>query len=147
MSVVWKIALCLGLIAATPVSAGSWRERAYRLPGQDYSGVLPFCDDRRVADKIASRFAQKESEYWHSPLRIVQTDRIRELAYRPWGPSYIPRRFCKARVMTNDGYFRELSYAIAEDQGMIGMTWGVEWCVDGVDRHLAFAPNCKMARP
>ena len=30
---------------------------------------------------------------------------------------------------------------------MIGWGYGVEWCVHGLDRNHAFAPNCKMARP
>jgi hypothetical protein len=27
------------------------------------------------------------------------------------------------------------------------MTWGVEWCVVGLDRNWAYNPRCKMARP
>jgi hypothetical protein len=27
------------------------------------------------------------------------------------------------------------------------MTWGVEWCVVGLDRNMAYNPNCQMARP
>jgi hypothetical protein len=27
------------------------------------------------------------------------------------------------------------------------MTWGVEWCVVGLDRNWAYNPACKMARP
>jgi hypothetical protein len=30
---------------------------------------------------------------------------------------------------------------------MIGMTWGVEWCVVGLDRNWAYNPICKMAQP
>jgi hypothetical protein len=30
---------------------------------------------------------------------------------------------------------------------MIGMKWGVEWCVVGVDRNWAYNPQCRMARP
>lgn len=144
-----RLVLCtLATISALqPAAAASLLEKNFWLPGQHYSGVLPFCDDERVRSTIASRFAQKESEYWRSPLVIQKFDRYRELAYRPWGVSYIPRRFCMARALTSDGYFRQVSYSIAEDQGIIGATWGVEWCVQGLDRNFAYAPNCKMARP
>jgi len=27
------------------------------------------------------------------------------------------------------------------------MTWGVEWCVVGLDRNWAYNPTCKMAQP
>ena len=36
---------------------------------------------------------------------------------------------------------------IAEDTGLIGMSWGVDWCVAGYDRNWAYNPGCKMARP
>ena len=38
-------------------------------------------------------------------------------------------------------------YSINEDLGIIGFGFGVEWCVGGLDRNDAYAPNCKMARP
>jgi hypothetical protein len=30
---------------------------------------------------------------------------------------------------------------------MIGASWGVEWCVVGLDRNWAYNPACRMARP
>jgi hypothetical protein len=30
---------------------------------------------------------------------------------------------------------------------MIGSTWGIEWCVVGLDRNWSYNPACKMARP
>jgi hypothetical protein len=30
---------------------------------------------------------------------------------------------------------------------MIGASWGIEWCIDGLDRNWAYNPTCKMARP
>jgi hypothetical protein len=38
-------------------------------------------------------------------------------------------------------------YWIGEDTGIIGATWGVRWCVVGLDRNWAYNPACKMARP
>ena len=29
---------------------------------------------------------------------------------------------------------------------MIGGSWGVQWCVVGVDRNWAYNPDCKMAQ-
>ncbi len=59
----------------------------------------------------------------------------------------IPRRFCSAIVYISDGSKHPLHYSINEDTGMIGATWGVEWCVVGLDRNWAFNPACKMAQP
>jgi hypothetical protein len=30
---------------------------------------------------------------------------------------------------------------------MIGATWGVTWCVVGLDRNWAYNPDCRMAMP
>jgi hypothetical protein len=137
------------LLAASclPASAASWLEKNFWLSGPNYDGVLPRCDDKAVSDRIVSRFARKEWGYWNSSLTIEQIDRHREIAYSPWGPSYIPRRFCTARVLTSDHHYRRVSYSIGEDTGWLGVTWGVNWCVDGTDYNLAYAPACKMARP
>ena len=34
-----------------------------------------------------------------------------------------------------------------EDTGMIGASFGVQWCVVGYDRNWAYNPACRMARP
>lgn len=139
--------VALGLGAAAPADAASLLEKNFWLSGTNYDGVLPGCDDPAVSGEIASRFAYKESEYWHSDLTLDHFDRYRQIAMRPWGESFIPRRFCAARVLTSDGRYHAVSFAIAEGLGVIGIGWGVEWCVSGLDRNLAYAPACKMARP
>ena len=113
----------------------------------DYSGELPPCDDPGVLSRISSRFSQKESEYWNSSLQILDYDRIKAIGIRPWGLDHIPRTFCVARARFNDQSIHEVSYSIAEDLGIIGFGYGVEWCVSGLDRNYAYAPDCKMARP
>ena len=132
---------------AAPAQAASLLEKNFWLSGPNYDGIVPACQDPSVTGKIASRFAENEAEYWNSTLVIQGFDRLREIAFEPWGPDFIPRRFCAARVLTSDGRFRTVDYSIAEDLGWIGATWGVEWCVNGLDRPLAYAPNCKMAQP
>ena len=42
---------------------------------------------------------------------------------------------------------RPVHYLIGEDTGMIGAVWGIESCVEGLDRNWAYNPRCKMARP
>ncbi|MBV8473029.1 MAG: hypothetical protein JO107_13205, partial [Hyphomicrobiales bacterium] len=36
---------------------------------------------------------------------------------------------------------------IGENLGIIGWGYGVEWCVVGLDRNLAYAPECTSLRP
>lgn len=113
----------------------------------DYDGDLPACGDAGVLSTIASRFARKESEYWNTALEIVSFDRVTLLAARPWGLDHIPRNFCTARALLNDNSYHDVSYSVAEDLGIIGSGTGVEWCLRGLDRDLAYAPACQLARP
>jgi hypothetical protein len=142
-------AAALGLLAALssagPAPAASWLEMNFWLSGPRYDGDLPPCE--WGLGTIASRFAEKESRYWNSSVSIEQFDRVREIAYRPWSKKLIPRRYCEARVRLSPGHFSRVYYSIGEDTGFAGFTWGVEWCVVGYDRNLAYAPGCRMARP
>ena len=138
-------AIFAGLGAVAPAHAASWLEKNFWLSGPNYDGVLPPCE--AALNKIARRFAQKESRFWNSSLQIVGFEGVRETAFRPWANGTIPRRYCSATAYINDGRKHRVNYWIGEDTGMIGMTWGVEWCVVGLDRNWAYNPVCKMAQP
>ncbi|HEY0566810.1 MAG TPA: hypothetical protein VGD13_01575 [Xanthobacteraceae bacterium] len=141
----------VGLVAVTgafaPSNAASLLELNFWLSGPRYDAVVPLCDDTAALAKVASRFAEKEEKFWDPTLRILGFDRVRETAWRPWAENSIPRRFCAATALVNDGKARPVYYSIAEDTGMIGATFGVEWCVVGLDRNWAYNPACKMAQP
>ncbi len=139
----------LALCAASPAAALSGRQEV--VPAErrvlPHDSHIPGCHDVLVLEKVSSRFAEKEAKFWRSPLTIVRYEDIRPIAWRPWGLDYIPRRFCTATAWTSDGARRRIDYSVREDLGIIGATFGVEFCVHGLDRNWAFAPNCKMARP
>lgn len=128
-----------------PAQAADALEKNFWLSGPRYEGVLPPCE--AGLDTIAARFAQKESRFWNSDLQILGFERVRETAFSPWANGTIPRRFCQATALVSDGRKHAVYYWIGEDTGMIGASWGVEWCVAGLDRNWAYSPNCKMARP
>ncbi|MET3355907.1 UNVERIFIED_ORG: hypothetical protein ABID33_003833 [Xanthobacter viscosus] len=132
---------------ASSVRAANLLELNFWLSGPNYSGVVPACEDQQALDLIASRFAETERMYWSSALAITGFEKVREIAFRPWGPEYQPRRFCKGTVFTNDARKHAIYYSIIEDGGFIGASWGVDWCVVGLDRSYAYAPSCKMAGP
>ncbi|MFS8037192.1 hypothetical protein ACI7BZ_09550 [Xanthobacter sp. AM11] len=140
-------AALLSLGAAAPAVAASLLEKNFWLSGPNYSGVVPACNEQQALDLIASRFAETERRFWNSTLSITEFDKVHEIAFRPWGPEYQPRRYCRGTVYTNDARKRAIYYSIIEDGGFIGASWGVEWCVVGLDRNYAYAPSCKMAGP
>jgi hypothetical protein len=141
------LSVALAALPVVPAGAASWLEMNFYLSGPRYDGVLPPCDYPAALGRIASRFNQKEYRYWNTDLEIVNFEKIRETAFRPWHANTVPRRFCSGIVEVTDGRKHTIHYAIAEDSGMIGARWGVEWCVVGLDRNWAYNPACKMARP
>jgi hypothetical protein len=135
------------LACAAPAAAANWFELNFGLSGPRYDATVPLCDDRGVLGQISSKFSQKENVYWKSNLDIVEIVRIREIAFRPWDPQAIPRRFCTGVARISDGSNHRISYSINETGSWLGIGWGVEWCVTGLDRNWAYNPSCLMARP
>ena len=141
------VILLAALSFAAPVRAAGWLELNSWLEGPRYDGVLPACADPAALAEIASRFADKESRFWTSAQEILRIDHVRETAFRPWDRDLIPRRVCAGRALLSDNSLRPVYYWIGEDTGIIGATWGVQWCVVGYDRNWAYSPDCRMARP
>lgn len=168
-----------GTLAASlgSAEAANFFEKNFWLSGPNYSGNVPACDTPAALSKIQRDFATTESRFWNSSLTIDSIDRVREVAFRPWGEEYMPRRYCRAEVIVSgvegtpsfgtegaygsgayDGKVgaktvvsglrhHTVWYSIIEDGGFLGFSWGVEWCVEGFDRSWTYAPNCRMARP
>jgi hypothetical protein len=146
---IWTCALAVLAVfgAIGFAQAAGFLEKNFYLSGPRYSARVPLCEDAGPLREIRINFGRKEGRFWNSALEIVDFENVREIAFRPWVDAAIPRRFCKAVVLVSDGIKRPVFYSIIEDGGIIGMTYGVEWCVVGLDRNWAFNPACKMAQP
>ena len=141
------LAVVLGAGALVPARAATWVEKNFWMSGPNYSRDLPSCEYHAALDRIVSDFRTKEFRFWNSELRILGFENIHELATMPWAAQSIPRRFCGGTAVINDQTKRPIYYTIAEDTGMIGADWGVSFCVVGLDRNLAYGPNCRAAQP
>jgi hypothetical protein len=141
------LALIFCLAWAPQSLAATWLEKNFWLSGPKYSRDLPACDYHAALDRIIANFHTKEYRFWNSELRIVGVENIREIDTMPWGAQSIPRRFCAGVAVINDNRRRPIYYSIAEDTGMIGMDWGVNFCVTGLDRNWAYNPDCRAAKP
>jgi hypothetical protein len=146
---VWALLLAVLIVpgATGPGLGAGFFEMNFYLSGPRYSANVPLCEESGPLRSIRARFGTKEGRFWNSDLRIVDFENVREVAFRPWAAGTIPRRFCRADALVSDGVKRPVYYSIIEDGGLIGMTYGVEWCVVGLDRNWSFNPSCKMARP
>jgi hypothetical protein len=146
MTLVVALGAVAGVMALSPAAqAAGVLERGIWLSGPRYDGEMGQCGDALGA--ISYQFAEKESKYWNSGLQITGYAHVHEVAFRAWANDSIPRRFCTASVMLNDGRARQVHYSITEDGGFAGFGSGVEWCVVGLDRNWAYNPSCKAAKP
>ena len=141
------LALGLCTLAVSQSHAANWFEKDFWLLGPRYNRVVPACDYPAALDRIIANFRTKEFRFWNSELRIAGFENIRELDFLPWAAQAIPRRFCRGIAVINDGSRHTIYYSIAEDTGMIGMDWGVNFCVAGLDRDWAYNPGCRGAAP
>lgn len=139
--------LLLAGAGLAPARAASLLEKNFWLSGPNFSADLPNCGEPAALELIASRFAETEKRFWQSDLAIASFERVGEIAFRPWSEENVPRRYCSGTIYTNDARKRAIYYSIIDSGSFIGATWGVEWCIVGLDRNYAYAPSCKMARP
>ena len=141
------LAVALGVVSLAPARAATWLEKNFWQSGPNYDRNLPSCDSHPALDRIIANFRTKEFRFWNSEMRIVGFENISEIDTMPWAAQSIPRRFCRGTAVINDGVKRQIYYSIAEDTGMIGMDWGVNFCVVGLDRNWAYNPACRAAQP
>jgi hypothetical protein len=132
--------------SSQPRAANFW-EKNFWLSGPRYDRAVPSCDYPAALNRIMGNFHTKEYRFWNSDLRLVGIEDIQETAFLPWAAQSIPRRFCHGTALINDGARHAIYYSIAEDTGMIGMDWGVNFCIVGLDRNWAYNPRCRMAKP
>ncbi|RBP17332.1 hypothetical protein DFR50_103219 [Roseiarcus fermentans] len=120
-----------------------------------FSADLPTCDDAGVLSTISGRFAEAENTYWGGVNAVSGIDGVREIGFRANGLAYIPRRYCVGRAAVVDSRDpppqrpteHTVVYEVVAAGGIIGWSWGVQWCVEGFDRNQAYSPDCHVLRP
>ena len=141
------LALALSIVSISQSRAANLLEKNFWMSGPRYDQVLPPCNYRAALDRIIGDFQIKEARFWNSRLQIVGIENIQQTALLPWAAQSIPRRFCSGTAVINDGARHAIFYSIAEDTGMIGIDWGDNFFVVGLDRNFAYGPACRAARP
>ena len=141
------LTLALSVTTVSQPHAANLFEKNFWLSGPRYDRDVPACDYSGALDRIIANFHTKEYRFWNSELRIVGVENIHETAWLPWAAQSIPRRYCNGTAVINDGARHPLFYSIAEDTDIDGFGWGVNFCVDGLDRNDAYNPHCRSARP
>ncbi len=107
----------------------------------------PACDSPAVANRLVSRFNETEQEYWALDVRLATIAGAHEVKTEQWDPPLVATRYCGATAYFADGTRREVVYWLRSEQGFAGLGWGLQYCVMGLDQHMAYAPACRMLRP
>ena len=141
------LSFVFSVIALSQPRAATWIEKNFWMSGPRYDRAMPACDFPGALDRIIANFHTKELRFWNSELRIVGVENIHEVATMPWAAQSIPRRFCSGTAVINDGARHPIYYSIGEDTGIIGMDYGVNFCVAGLDRNWAYDAGCRAAQP
>ena len=140
------LVLALSLTCGSQSRAANVLEMNFWLSGPRYDRDIPSCDSRPALDWIKTDFKTKEARFWNSALGIVDIEDIRETAALSWAAQSIPRRFCAGTAVISDGVRHPIYYSIVEATGAIGWTWGIDFCVVGLDRDFAYGPACRAAK-
>jgi hypothetical protein len=144
-----RLAIALALTVAVFTLPAAASQRVGVVPAEQrimsYGTALPGCADTAVLGEVTARFGSRETGFWNSTLAIRGYDKVRQTALRPWGIDFVPRRFCTARAHLSDGKARQVNYFVRETISLIGNSWEVIWCVQGLDRGRTYAPACEQA--
>ncbi len=136
------LALAAGLLASLAVPTLAREQIPAETREFGYSAQLAACDAPGVLARIQSRFAATERRFWNSDAEIAAIHHIQQAAFRPHGLDLIPRRYCKAVATMLNNRKLNLRCAIIEDAGIIGMSDGIQFCLEGYDRNHTAMAGC-----
>lgn len=139
------IALIAAFWLALPLTAEAADPMVRKAP----SVAVPVgpCAERSVLREITRRFDRTEAQYWHTGVRMAAITGPRPASTRLWPPETTVIHYCSATAYLSDGARHELVYWLRTVTGFAGYGWGVEFCLVGRDRHMSYAPACRMLRP
>lgn len=147
LSMMVGVVLAVGAVTfgGAPVKADNFTFYSNSDRAEPWNG--PACDAPKVLGRITAHFDQAEKDYWHTGVRMADITMPQETAYRDWQPLIIARRYCSGTAYLTDGKKYNLVYWLRSEQGFVGVSWGVQFCLVGRDRDFSYAPHCKMLRP
>lgn len=116
-------------------------------PHQNSVERLPACTDSSVAFRVKYLFNTTEARFWNSDLRIDEVRIEGTLGERSHTHGRIARRWCEGTALFTDGSKRMVRVELVSDMSYLNVSYGIHTCVQGLDRHNAYAPDCRVLRP
>ncbi|WP_068315212.1 hypothetical protein [Polycladidibacter hongkongensis] len=111
---------------------------------KEYSN-LPACADESVARAVARQISRADTFYYNGRT-LQQVYHPADQGLERYPESSITRRNCSATALLSDGSTYPLFYRIVEDQGIFGISWGVEACLSGLDKFHVYNAACRSIR-
>jgi len=121
----------------TPASAGLVEPHVI-------SKSFPHCHDEKVLEKIIERFNWAEDNTFQRGFYLGNIERVRERVVQT--NSAIPRRYCRGHARLTNGRHPTIYYLIEGGQGFAGNSFGVEFCMSGLDPMREYDGSCRVLR-
>lgn len=135
--------------SATGASAQGLRFPWYPLVDPPEIGQLdrvPLCADAGLAGRVVDRFNEVERTYWNGQNTMVALAGMVQNGFHPARDDKVARRWCRGTALFADGVRRPIVLELSADTGFVGIGYGLSYCVQGLDRHFAYAPSCRVLR-
>ncbi|MBW3098735.1 hypothetical protein [Pseudohoeflea coraliihabitans] len=134
--------LAAGLALAAPLGA-PLTPVAQAFTGGNFAA----CRDPKVLDYIQRRFVWTDEHVLKRGLRIEAIAQPHENRWQPASQTHlIPRLYCHARALMNDGRTRTVWYLVEGGMGFAGIRDNVEFCVAGLDPWKVYGAHCRSLR-
>lgn len=109
-------------------------------------GAFPACNEPSLEHRIIERYNYAEKKQWHRGYEMSLLSRMHEHSTQLWYDSMIVRRYCAATAHFSNGSKRQVYFLVEDDAGFAGMTWGITYCVLGLDPWHNHDGNCRTMR-
>lgn len=145
----FALVLVAAFAAPLPASAQGIRFPWYPLVDNPDIGQLhriPLCADPGLAGRVVNQFNDVERTYWNGQHTLVSLAGMFENGFHPARDDKVARRWCRGIALFADGAQRQIVLELSADTGFVGIGYGLAYCIQGLDRHWTYAPNCRVLR-
>ncbi len=144
--------LMLPLLAAcdTRYNEPVTRADAYTVYGMDPSNGLlsdlPLCRDIKLWDDVRSKYNGIERDYRTTGVLMDEVLDVQQAGAHVKYDGKVARGWCEGKALFSDQIVRRVVVELGSGQGFAGTDYSLSVCVDGLDRHKAYAPHCRALR-
>ena len=126
------------------------RPEAYTAYGMDPSNGLlsdlPLCRDIRLWDDARSKYNGIERDYRTTGVLMDEVLDVQQAGAHVKYDGKVARGWCEGKALFSDQIVRRVVLELGAGQGFAGTGYSLSVCVDGLDRHKAYSPNCSALR-